>query len=63
MAGGRAYQQTRGRPWTHSEREACWAAGLWARAFNAKKDAVVGGGPQLDRLSPEAAQRARNAGI
>lgn len=58
-----AYQQARGRPWTPAEREACWAAGLWVRAFNAKKDAVVGGGPQLDRLSSEAAGRARNAGI
>jgi hypothetical protein len=58
-----AYQEARGRPWTPAEREACWAAGLWVRAFNAKKDAVVGGGPQLDRLSGEAAQRARNAGI
>jgi hypothetical protein len=57
------YEQVRGRPWTPAEREACWAAGLWVRAFNAKKDAVVGGGPQLDRLSYEAAQRARDAGI
>jgi hypothetical protein len=36
---------------------------VWVRAFNARKDAVVGGGPQLDRLSYEVAQRARNAGI
>jgi hypothetical protein len=57
------YEQVRGRPWTPAEREACWAAGLWVRAFNAKKDAVGGGGPQLDRLSYEAAQRARDAGI
>ena len=40
-----AYQQARGRPWTLVERHASWAAGLWVRAFNAKKDAVVGGGP------------------
>lgn len=27
-----------------------WAAGLWVRAFNAKKDAADGGGPQLTLL-------------
>jgi Phosphotransferase enzyme family len=58
-----AYAQARGRGWTHTELHAAWAAGLWVRCFNAKKDAVVGGGPQLDRLAGEVAARARNAGI
>jgi hypothetical protein len=40
-----------------------WAAGLWVRAFNAKKETVAGGGPQLDRLAGEVAERSRNAGI
>jgi hypothetical protein len=58
-----AYADARGLPWTEAEREVCWAAGLWVRAFNAKKDAVVGGGPQLDRLAAEVARRAANAGL
>jgi hypothetical protein len=58
-----AYERARGRLWTAAERELCWAAGLWVRAFNAKKDAVGGGGPQLDRLVGEVAERSRNAGI
>lgn len=58
-----AYQRARGRLWTAAEREIGWAAGLWVRAFNAKKDAVGGGGPQLDRLDSEVAERSRNAGI
>jgi hypothetical protein len=52
-----AYEQARDRPWTASERQACWAAGLWVRAFNAKKERMEGGGPQLDRLAPEVAER------
>jgi hypothetical protein len=36
---------------------------LWVRAFNAKKDAISGGGPQLDRLADEVAERSRNAGL
>jgi hypothetical protein len=58
-----AYAQARGRGWTRIEREVAWAAGLWVRCFNAKKDAVLGGGPQLDRLAGEVAARANNAGI
>jgi len=58
-----AYAQARGRPWTRTEHEVAWAAGLWVRCFNAKKDAVVGGGPQLDRLAGEVAARSRNAAI
>ena len=40
-----AYEQARGRPWTADERQAGWAAGLWVRAFNAKKEHLDGGGP------------------
>jgi hypothetical protein len=58
-----AYAQARGRPWTAAEGRACWAAGLWVRAFNAKKELLDGGGPQLDRLAGEAAERAAMAGI
>jgi hypothetical protein len=58
-----AYERARGRPWTPAERQACWAAGLWVRAFNAKKQHMAGGGPQLDRLAAEAPERAARAGI
>jgi hypothetical protein len=58
-----AYEQARGRPWTAAERQAWWAAGLWVRAFNAKKQRMAGGGPQLDRLAGEVAERAARAGL
>jgi hypothetical protein len=58
-----AYEQARGRPWSPAERQACWAAGLWVRAFNAKKQRTAGGGPHLDRLAPEVSERAWRAGL
>jgi hypothetical protein len=58
-----AYEQARGRPWTPAERHACWAAGLWVRAFNAKKERLSGGGPQLERLAAEVGERAARAGL
>jgi Ser/Thr protein kinase RdoA (MazF antagonist) len=58
-----AYEQARGRPWTAAERQACWAAGLWVRAFNAKKQWMDGGGPELERLAGEVAERAARAGL
>ena len=58
-----AYAQARGRLWTDPERQACWAAGLWVRAFNAKKERMEGGGPQLDRLATEAPERSSRAGL
>ena len=51
------YQQASGRPWGRSEVQDAWAAGLWVRLFNARKDAAVGGGPQLDRLQDEVGER------
>jgi hypothetical protein len=51
------YQQAAGRQWTGPEVRDAWAAGLWVRLFNAKKDAADGGGPQLDRLAGEIADR------
>lgn len=58
-----AYEQAVGVPWTQRARQAAWAAGLWVRLFNAKKDAAAGGGPRLDRLSGEIAQRLQRAGL
>jgi hypothetical protein len=55
-----AYQSARGRDFSPAELQLCWAAGLWVRAFNAKKyhlDNV----DALDRT--EAELRMRYAGI
>lgn len=57
------YQQAAGAAWTKPARRAAWAAGLWVRLFNAKKNAAAGGGPQLDRLADEIAQRLELAGL
>jgi hypothetical protein len=51
------YQVATGRPWAQSEVQDAWAAGLWVRLFNARKDAADGGGPQLERLEGEIDQR------
>lgn len=51
------YQLAAGRQWTGPEVGDAWAAGLWVRLFNAKKDAADGGGPQLDRLAGEISDR------
>jgi hypothetical protein len=52
-----SYQQAAGRQWTEREVRFAWAAGLWVRLFNAKKDAADEGGPQLDRLADEIGER------
>lgn len=50
-----AYGAARGRPWSGDERQVSWAAGLWVRAFNARKEAVdLQDGPVQQRLIPEA---------
>lgn len=54
------YQTARGRTLSADELQLCWAAGLWVRAFNAKKfhlDSVDGLGRD------EAEARMRRAGI
>jgi hypothetical protein len=59
----RAYAQGRGQPWSVDERQICWAAGLWIRAYNAKKATLDGDdGAILERLASEAAERLRLAG-
>ena len=52
-----SYQLAAGRQWRGREVQDAWAAGLWVRLFNAKKDAASGGGPQLDRLAGEVGER------
>jgi hypothetical protein len=57
-----AYQRARGRRWTPGDNAACWAAGLWQRAFDAKTRSLDGDPEQiLTRL--EAAARLRLAGL
>jgi Phosphotransferase enzyme family len=52
-----SYQQAAGASWDQRDIQHAWAAGLWVRLFNAKKDAAAGGDPQLDRLAAEINQR------
>jgi hypothetical protein len=58
-----SYQSTTSRPWGQSEVQDAWAAGLWVRLFNARKDAADGGGPQLDRLEGEVDERLAHAAL
>ena len=58
-----SYQQAAERQWTESETQDAWAAGLWVRLFNAKKDWADGGGPQFDRLAGEIDERLERAAI
>jgi hypothetical protein len=52
-----SYQSATSQPWGESEIQDAWAAGLWVRLFNARKDAADGGGPQLGRLEGEVGER------
>lgn len=42
-----AYQQVRGCRWTSQDEAACWAAGLWQRAFDAKTRSLDGDPEQI----------------
>jgi Phosphotransferase enzyme family len=57
------YQDAAGTRWAGPQIQYAWAAGLWVRLFNAKKDAASGGGPQLDRLADEIDDRMTLAGL
>jgi hypothetical protein len=57
-----AYAAARGRPFSPGERQRCWAAGLWTRAFDARKQHAAG--EPVTILTPdEAAERLRQAGL
>jgi hypothetical protein len=59
----RTYEQVRGQPWGVDEWEVAWAAGLWIRAYNAKKQTLDNdGGTLLERLASDVAERLRLAG-
>jgi hypothetical protein len=54
------YQDARGRRFDPAELQLCWAAGLWVRAFNAKKFHL----DNFDALGRDEAEvRMRHAGI
>ena len=57
------YADARGRPWSREELEAAWAAGLWNRAFDAKKALLVADDADLILTRSEGAERARRAGL
>ncbi len=57
-----AYQQARGCRWTAADYAACWAAGLWLRAFDAKT-CSIDGDPEQILPRPEARARLQRAGL
>jgi hypothetical protein len=56
-----AYQSSANRRFDRDEMEVAWAAGCWLRAFDAKKQSVVGE-PVASLTELEAAERLRRAG-
>ena len=57
------YEQVRGQPWSVDEWQVGWAAGLWVRAYNAKKATLDNNGGTLpERLASDVAERLRLAG-
>jgi hypothetical protein len=57
-----AYQAMTDQQWSDDEVKAAWAAGLWTRAFDAKKASLVGTDPGVALTRGEAAERSRLAG-
>lgn len=60
------YEGARGVAFSAEEREIAWAAGLWVRLFDAKKESVAdpaGDGPIRARLRPQLRSRLRAAGL
>jgi hypothetical protein len=58
-----AYQEASGKSCTDHEIRAAWAAGLWTRAFDAKKASLAGADPDAALTPTEAAQRCQLAGL
>jgi hypothetical protein len=57
-----AYATARGRLFSPSELQRCWAAGVWTRAFDAKKQHAAEQ-PVISLTQDEAHERLRRAGI
>ena len=58
-----AYERACGHSWTDRDIRAAWAAGLWTRAFDAKKTSLVGADPAATLTKTEAKERTRLAGL
>lgn len=58
-----SYVATSGHDWTEVEVQIAWAAGLWARLFDARKDTTWGSSTSVDRLEAEVEERALRAGV
>jgi Phosphotransferase enzyme family len=56
------YAAARGHPWGSGELQRCWAAGVWSRAFDAKKQHAAGQ-PIISLTESEAGERLRRAGL
>jgi Ser/Thr protein kinase RdoA (MazF antagonist) len=57
-----AYAAARGQPFSPGELQRCWAAGVWTRAFDAKKQ-YAAGQPVISLTEHEAQERLRQAGL
>jgi hypothetical protein len=57
-----AYAAARGRPFSPGELQRCWAAGVWTRAFDAKKQ-YAAGQPIISLTESEARERLHQAGL
>ena len=58
-----AYERASGHSWTDRDIRGAWAAGLWTRAFDAKKASLVGADPAAALTKTEAKERALLAGL
>jgi len=58
-----AYERATGYSWTDRDIQAAWAAGLWTRAFDAKKASLIGADPAATLTKTEAKERVRRAGL
>jgi hypothetical protein len=57
------YERASGHSWTDPDIQAAWAAGLWTRAFDAKKASLAGADPAATFTKTEAKERAPLAGL
>jgi hypothetical protein len=57
-----AYQRARGRFFGAEELEVSWAAGVWSKTFDAKKESVDGPGPTQTHVADEVEERLSLAG-
>jgi hypothetical protein len=57
-----AYAAARGRPFSPGGLQRCWAAGVWTRAFDAKKQHAAGQ-PVVSLTEAEAGQRLGRASL